>query len=143
MRLSDKMTQTRHVLDDAYEGLGDEITNAMNEMFSYGQEAERQHIIKLLERDLDVLPEFARAIELKNGTTVQMIDSYDCCAFTELNKFLLNFENIEHVITGVSTENNYETWHIYAAMGDVLTLDVGYDPSNGYYGYGFEINVRR
>ncbi len=82
-------------------------------------------------------------IELKNGTTVQMIDSYDCCAFTELNKFLLNFENIEHVITGVSTENNYETWHIYAAMGDVLTLDVGYDPSNGYYGYGFEINVRR
>ncbi len=82
-------------------------------------------------------------IELKNGTTVQMVDSYDCCAFTELNKFLINFENIEHVITGVSTENNYETWHIYAAMGDVLTLDVGYDPSNGYYGYGFEINVRR
>ncbi len=67
MRLSDKMTQTRHVLDDAYEGLGDEITNAMNEMFSYGQEAERQHIIKLLERDLDVLPEFARAIELIKG----------------------------------------------------------------------------
>lgn len=82
-------------------------------------------------------------IELKNGTTVQMVDSYECCAFTELNKFLLNFENIEHVITGVSTENNYETWHIYAAMGDVLTLDVGYDPSNGYYGYGFEINVVR
>jgi hypothetical protein len=82
-------------------------------------------------------------IELKNGTTVQMVDSYECCAFTELNKFLINFENIEHVITGVSTENNYETWHIYAAMGDVLTLDVGYDPSNGYYGYGFEINVVR
>jgi hypothetical protein len=52
MRLSDKMTQTRHVLDDAYEGLGDEITNAMNEMFSYGEEAERKRIIKLLEQNV-------------------------------------------------------------------------------------------
>lgn len=30
-------------------------------------EAERERIIKLLERDLDVLPEFSRAIELIKG----------------------------------------------------------------------------
>ena len=32
-----------------------------------GAELERQRIIELLERDLDVLPEFARAIELIKG----------------------------------------------------------------------------
>lgn len=59
MRLSDKMTQTRHVLDDAYENLGEEITNAMNKMFEHGEEAERERIIKLIkayEKDVP-LPE--------------------------------------------------------------------------------------
>lgn len=81
-------------------------------------------------------------IHLDNGKVVFLEDSHDCCAYTEVNKFLLNAANIDHIITGVSTENDYQTWHIYASMGDVLTLDVGYDPSNGYYGYGFEITVR-
>lgn len=81
-------------------------------------------------------------IHLDNGKVVFLEDSHECCAYTEVNKFLLNAENIDHVITGVSTENYYEIWHIYASMGDVLTLDVGYDPSNGYYAYGFEITVK-
>lgn len=57
--MSDKMTQTRHVLDDAYENLGEEITNAMNKMFEHGEEAERERIIKLIkayEKDVP-LPE--------------------------------------------------------------------------------------
>jgi hypothetical protein len=49
MRLSDKMTQTRHTLDDAYEGLGDGITTALNQMFDYGREAERLYLVKWLE----------------------------------------------------------------------------------------------
>lgn len=81
-------------------------------------------------------------IHLDNGKVVFLEDSHDCCAYTQVNKFLLNAANIDHVITGVSTENDYETWHIYASMGDVLTLDVGYDPSNGYYAYGFDIQVK-
>lgn len=57
MRLSDKMTQTRHNLDEVYENLGDGITSALNKMFEYGVEAERQRIIKLLENDPeDIIP---------------------------------------------------------------------------------------
>ncbi len=49
MRLSDKMTLTRHELDEVYDNLGEQITAALNEMFEYGQEAERLRIIKLLD----------------------------------------------------------------------------------------------
>ncbi len=49
MRLSDKMTLTRHELDEVYDNLGEQITVALHEMFEYGQEAERERIIKLLE----------------------------------------------------------------------------------------------
>ena len=36
MRISDKMSQTRHNLDEVYDSLGDGITSALNEMFEYG-----------------------------------------------------------------------------------------------------------
>lgn len=49
MRLSDKMTLTRHELDEVYDNLGEQITVALHEMFEYGQEAERLRIIKLLD----------------------------------------------------------------------------------------------
>lgn len=81
-------------------------------------------------------------ITLDNGTQVDMSGSSDCCAYTEMEAFLLHPDSIDHVITGVGTTDQYQTWHIYADMGDVLKLTVGWSEGSGYYGYGFSIQVR-
>jgi len=81
-------------------------------------------------------------LTLDNGTKVQMIEQGDCCAYTEVEKFLLNPECVDHIITGVGTTDEYQTWHIYADMGDVLELTVGWSGGNlGYYAFGFDIRV--
>lgn len=81
-------------------------------------------------------------ITLDNGTRVAMLDTDDCCAYTALESFLLHPELVDHVITGVGTTEQYTKWHIYADMGDVLELEVGWSPGNPfYYGYGFHIKV--
>ena len=82
------------------------------------------------------------SITLDNGKTVKLSDGGDCCAYTGLESFLLNVENIEHVITGIGTTEGYTKWHIYADFGDVLELRVGWSCGNPfYYGYGFDIQV--
>lgn len=81
-------------------------------------------------------------ITLDDGRKVQLADTSDCCAYTELNDFLLHADRIDHVITGVGTTDGYTTWHIYADMGDVLKLSVGWSCGNPfYYAYGFHITV--
>lgn len=80
-------------------------------------------------------------ITLDNGRRVIMCNTDDCCAYTELNSFLLNVDKIDHIISGVGTTEGFSTWHIYADMGDVLELDVSWSGSNGYYAYGFYIKV--
>ena len=81
-------------------------------------------------------------ITLDNGKKVSLVDGGDCCAYTDLESFLLNVDKIEHVITGVGTTDGYTKWHIYADLGDVLELSVGWSCGNPfYYGYGFEIAV--
>lgn len=80
-------------------------------------------------------------ITLDNGKRVRLVESGDCCAYTYLEKFLLNHDNIDHIITGVGTTGEFSKWHIYADMGDVLELDVAWSPGSGYYGYGFNIAV--
>lgn len=80
-------------------------------------------------------------LTLSNGKRVNIINSSDCCAYTGLEAFMLKPESIDHVITNVGTSNGYTTWHIYAAMNDVLKLDVAWGEGSGYYGYGFDINV--
>jgi hypothetical protein len=73
---------------------------------------------------------------------VRVRNDGDCCAYTELESFLLNVGNIDHVITGVGTTNGYTTWHVYADLGDVLEMQVGWSCGNPfYYGYGFQISV--
>ena len=43
---------------------------------------------------------------------------------------------------GVGTTDGFTRWHIYADMGDVLELEVGWSCGNPfYYGYGFNITV--
>lgn len=81
-------------------------------------------------------------LELDNGTQVRLQDTDDCCAYTQLEGFLLHPESVDHVITGVGTENGYTRWHIFADFGDVMALEVGWSAGNSfYYGYGFDIRV--
>lgn len=81
-------------------------------------------------------------ITLDNGTQVRLINTSDCCAYTELEAFLLNPDLVGHVITGVGTTDGYTRWHIYADAGDILELTVGWSSGNPfYYGYGFNILV--
>lgn len=81
-------------------------------------------------------------IELDDGKVVLLTDGGDCCASTELEAFLLHVDKVDHVITGVGTTGGYTKWHIYADMGDVLDLTVGWSCGNPfYYGYGFDITV--
>ncbi|GAS92658.1 DUF7448 domain-containing protein [Mycolicibacterium brisbanense] len=83
-------------------------------------------------------------IELDDGTKVVMQDTDDCCAHTTLETFLLSPESVDHIITGVGTTDGYETWHIFADMGDVLKLKIGWSCGNPfYYAYGFGIHVSR
>ena len=81
-------------------------------------------------------------ITLDNDTQVELVGGGTCCAYTELDSFLLNPELVDHAILGVGTTDNYQTWHIFADMGDVLKLDVSWSEGSGYYGYGFDIRVR-
>ncbi|KUN16466.1 hypothetical protein AQJ23_45145 [Streptomyces antibioticus] len=81
-------------------------------------------------------------ITLDNGKRVSLVGGSDCCAYTELESFLLHADRIDHIITGVGTTDGYNTWHIYADMGDVLELSVGWSSGNPfYYAYGFHIAV--
>ncbi len=81
-------------------------------------------------------------LTLDDGTEVRMADTDDCCACTYLDTFLLHPEMIDHVIMGVGTTEEYTRWHIYADLGDILELTVGWSCGNPfYYGYGFDIDV--
>ncbi|MGW6638480.1 DUF7448 domain-containing protein [Streptomyces cyaneofuscatus] len=85
----------------------------------------------------------ALVITLDNGKRVELQDTDDCCAYTSLESFLLDPDKVDHIITGVGTTDGFSTWHIYADMGDVLKLEVGWSSGNPfYYGYGFNITVK-
>lgn len=82
-------------------------------------------------------------ITLDNGKRVLLRNTDDCCAYTELENFLLHPEKVDHIITGVGTTDGFTRWHIYADLGDVLELEVGWSEGNPfYYGYGFDIVVQ-
>ncbi len=82
-------------------------------------------------------------ITLENGKQVLLRDSEDCCAYTSLDSFLVNYDKIDHIITGVGTTDGFQTWHIFADFGDVAKLQVSWSAGNPfYYGYGFYIEVR-
>lgn len=82
-------------------------------------------------------------ITLDDGRIVDLVDTDDCCAYTELKEFFLDPDKVDHAILGVGTTDGYETWHIYADLGDIMELKVGWSSGNPfYYGYGFDIMVR-
>ena len=81
-------------------------------------------------------------LTLDNGRRVALVENGDCCAYTYIREFLLHPDSVDHAITGVATEDGYETWHILADLGDVMTLDVNWSAGNPfYYTYGFTIAV--
>lgn len=105
------------------------------------------HRIVSVEKDIEVSSmrcstAKATVITLDNGQQVRLIGESDCCAYTELEAFLLHPELVDHMILGVGTTDEYTKWHIYADMGDVLELTVGWSCGNPfYYAYGFDITV--
>ena len=82
-------------------------------------------------------------LTLDDGTRVSLVDTDDCCAYTNIKDFFLDPSKVDHVIMGVGTTEGATVWHIYADWGDVLKLQVGWSCGNPfYYGYGFDIRVR-
>ena len=81
-------------------------------------------------------------IGLDNGTRVRLIDTDDCCAYTDLDWFMLNPLNTDHVITRVTDEDNHTVWRIMADAREVLKLEVNWSEGGGYYMYGFDIRVQ-
>lgn len=86
--------------------------------------------------------EMGTGLVLDNGKIVVLIDTSDCCAYTELQEVIEHLPLADHVITNVTPEEDYDTWHIFADLGEVLELKVGWSSGNPfYYGYGFCISV--
>ena len=81
-------------------------------------------------------------LTLDDGRRVTLADTDDCCAYTQLKSFFLDPASVDHMILGVGTTGKYTTWHIYADLGDIMRLEVGWSCGNPfYYGYGFDIVV--
>jgi hypothetical protein len=105
------------------------------------------HRIVAVQRDVPLKDEYGwgakgTVLTLDNGQRVQLLEEGDCCAYTEVQDITMNLDNVDHVITGVGTTDGYTTWHIYADLGDVMTMKVGWSCGNPfYYGYGFDIKV--
>jgi hypothetical protein len=88
-------------------------------------------------------PETGTVLVLDNGKRVALVDTDDCCAYTELKNVVLHLDRIDHAIMGVGTTEGYTRWHIYADLGDVVELEVDWSCGNPfYYGYGFDISVQ-
>lgn len=109
------------------------------------------HKIVSVEKDADVpgtsgggywAADKGTALTLDNGKRVFLVPTSDCCAYTEVEDIILNLDKVDHAIMGVGTTDGYNTWHIYAELGDVVELKVGWSSGNPfYYGYGFDIQV--
>jgi hypothetical protein len=81
-------------------------------------------------------------LTLDDGRKVAMLDSSDCCAFTDIANYVERIAEYPHVITGVGTTDRFTKWHIYGELGDVMGIEVAWSPGNPfYYGYGFDIVV--
>lgn len=138
---------TRYPVEELNNDYEDTDNGTMPQNVADLSEAVVGHKIVSVEKGVEFEGEYGytktgTAITLDNGKRVVLADESDCCAYTELDAFLLHPELVDHVIMGVGTTGKYTTWHIYADMGDVLELTVNWSAGNAfYYGYGFDIAV--
>src|SRR4051812_21430462 len=72
-------------------------------------------------------------LTLDTGQRVVLRDTSDCCAYTDLEGFLMNPAGVDHAILGVGTTGGYTKWHIYADFGDVVQMNVGWSCGNPFY----------
>lgn len=80
-------------------------------------------------------------LTLSSGKRVRVVDTDDCCAFTEVESFKL-LEEGEHIVTRVEAEEGFTRWFIYADSIPVVEMGVEWSPGNPYYyGFGFSITV--
>lgn len=81
-------------------------------------------------------------LTLDDGTEVNIADTDDCCAFSTVES-LEFLASVDNAITAVEANEDFTTWHVYAAEVPVVTLGVDWSPGNPYYyGFGLNINVR-
>ena len=81
---------------------------------------------------------------LDDGSVVSMVPQDDCCAYTELTRVIDGIAGLDHIITDVKHDGEYEQWYILADASPVLTLGVEWSCGNPfYYAYGFNIRVVR
>ncbi len=71
----------------------------------------------------------ATVITLDTGQRVRLVGNSDCCAYTELEAFLLHPEAVEHMILGVSSSTSPKSAKIWSCGNPF------------YYAYGFTITV--
>jgi hypothetical protein len=82
-------------------------------------------------------------LTLDNDTKATLRDTDDCCAYTKMTKVIQHMDHIDHVITDVTADKDYNTWHILADGAAVVELMVDWSPGNPfYYMYGFAIDVQ-
>lgn len=134
----------REILDDEYEDDGSMVASL--EDLEHAVVGHR--IVKVEAGDSSEAPTSLRdaystlILTLDNGKRVRLVGFGDCCAGAEIEAFLLHPEMVDHTITGVGTTDRYSTWHIFADMGDVLELTVGWSCGNPfYYVYGISVTV--
>lgn len=81
---------------------------------------------------------------LDDGSTVKLVEEGDCCAYTELKDIIEHLPTIEHIITDVVHDGDFESWYILADGQQVLELSVAWSCGNPfYYPYGFWVHVER
>lgn len=89
-------------------------------------------------------------ITLSNGTTVRLTGSSDCCAWGSVDVLAASLVDTDHVITSVKEKDTTDpnerytdqaSWFIMADHQKVLQIDGEWDPSSGYYFYGFYVDV--
>lgn len=113
---------------------------------SFGNALIGRKIVKVEKQEVSeseyMSPETATVFILDNGDHVQIFNSHDCCAYTELEAVIEKLPTVDHAITGVVTSDRYDTWHILADLNEIMELNVSWSPGNPfYYGYGFYIKV--
>jgi hypothetical protein len=131
----------KEILDSEYDDDGTIVQNVED----LGKAVIGHKIVSVDTSNADDAPGWrkrALLLTLDNGTKVELFNTDDCCAYTELESFLLHVDKIDHMILGVGTTDKYNTWHIFADFGDVMEMKVGWSCGNPfYYGYGFDIKV--
>ena len=104
-----------------------------------------QRIIKVEQRKVSEWGrEKALVLTIGGGREVILQPTSDCCARSELADFIHNADTIDHIITKVVVDDEYERWYILADIHQVLALRLDwYEGNYPYYTFGFDITVSR